>query len=685
MKRIIALATFSFLLLSCGQNVVRSTGGSLAPDQGWLFLEKGPYTLATRVEAAPGPATFELVKDLSLMADEPEVVFRADVEVAPDSTLKVALGKLDPGFYQVRLRDSVRWNIGVRPDEVVSPSDAPEDFDAFWSSTLAELSQVPLEPVYTKIPEYSNELRTTYEVRYASLDGAVSGGILCVPNAPGKYPVVVNYMGYGAEPFCEDPSSHPDRINYLVSVRDQGIFKGDQSRWIDRGITSRETFYYRGAFCDVKRAVDFVASLEKADTTRIVAWGESQGGAFTCVSAALDSRVKAISAGVPFLGDFRDYARIVWWPVHEVFEEADAIGLPREELLEMLRYFDVKNFAPRIHVPTFMAFGLQDETCPPHTNFAIYNNLGTGDREFVCLQNSGHGIWRYPEWEACRETFLEKFIAAAELPLRAGSYNLRFANLDRNSEENNWTLREPRLLQSFLACDMDLCGVQEIGLEEQESLPRELAAKGLSYDTFFFDPYSDDGKGTRAHGLLWKKDRFALKGEPHFFWLSNPPELRQSNDTVPAWKANYTRGGFCLTLQEKGGREVFVMVTHAPLNKEQHAQNAHIYAQMEARFNPRGLPSFFLGDFNASEADACSAVHRSYWKDVFLALPAEKRVGPEGTFNAWQWEVPSEEHRIDFIYYRGEGVEPVSYRCDNTLYGGYPSDHFPVYADFLLR
>ena len=89
MKRIIALATFSFLLLSCGQNAVRSTGGSLAPDQGWLFLEKGPYTLATRVEAAPGPATFELVKDLSLMADEPEVVFRADVEVAPDSTIVV--------------------------------------------------------------------------------------------------------------------------------------------------------------------------------------------------------------------------------------------------------------------------------------------------------------------------------------------------------------------------------------------------------------------------------------------------------------------------------------------------------------------------------------------------------------------------------------------------------------------
>ena len=272
-----------------------------------------------------------------------------------------------------------------------------------------------------------------------------------------------------------------------------------------------------------------------------------------------------------------------------------------------------------------------------------------------------------------------------ETPLRVGTYNLRFSNLDARSEENNWELRQPRLLRSFLACDMDICGVQEIGSAEQRSIPQDLEALGLSYDSYFFDPYADDGVGTRAHGLLWKKDRFSLAGEPHFFWLSDPPELRQSNDTVPAWHANYTRGGFCLTLQEKTGRKLFVMVTHAPLNKEQHAANAQIYAQMERQFNPEGLPSFFLGDFNAAEADSCHAVHRSYWTDTFLSLPPERREGPEGSFNAWRWEAPAAEHRIDFIYYRGAAVTPLSYRCDNTLYGGYPSDHFPVFADFLIR
>ena len=168
MKRIIILAVAGISLLAACSTEPKTTGRSSNPQLGWLFLDKGPYTLSTHVNAAPGPASFELVKDLSLMADVPDVVFRADVTVAPDSTLEVALGTLEPGFYEVRLRDSVRWNIGVRPDDVVSAPDAPEDFDAFWEATLKELSEIPLEPVLTLVPEHSNAVRSTYNVTLAA-------------------------------------------------------------------------------------------------------------------------------------------------------------------------------------------------------------------------------------------------------------------------------------------------------------------------------------------------------------------------------------------------------------------------------------------------------------------------------------------------------------------------------------
>ena len=404
-----AVLLLAVLALACTPQIEPPTGESV-PDLGWLFLDKGPYTLETKVKAAPGPASFALVTDRSLMAETPDVILASDIEIAPDSTVCVPLGALEPGFYQVRLRDSVRFNIGIRPDAVVSEPDGQPDFDAFWAQTLAELAEVPLDPEFVEIPEFSNEKRTCYEVRYASWGGGVSGGIISIPVAAGKYPVVLQYMGYGAPVYWFDPNAAADRIEFAVSVRDQGIFKGDQDRWIDRGLASRDSFYYRGAFCDVKRAVDFAASLDKADPDRMVAMGESQGGAFTFIAAALDPRIKAAAPAVPFLGDYPDYAKIVWWPVHEVFETADAQGIDRSELFRMLSYFDVKNFASRIECPVYMSFGLQDPVCPPHTNFSIYNNLGTSNKRFFCVPTCGHAMWQEPSWAEARDAFLNPYL-----------------------------------------------------------------------------------------------------------------------------------------------------------------------------------------------------------------------------------------------------------------------------------
>nr|MCR4565396.1 hypothetical protein [Bacteroidales bacterium] len=85
--------------------------------------------------------------------------------------------------------------------------------------------------------------------------------------------------------------------------------------------------------------------------------------------------------------------------------------------------------------------------------------------------------------------------------IRVGTYNLRRAPLDAKSPDNNWTVREPRLIQSILQCGFDLCGLQEVDTPEQESILRKLSEAGVEYGSYFFSPYAEDGVGTKAHLL----------------------------------------------------------------------------------------------------------------------------------------------------------------------------------------
>lgn len=382
-----------------------------APDpEGWMFYGDGPHTLHVRAAsqtAADAPVTMALVRDIDLMGTQDTLLLgsrTAKVRPGRPADLDFNLGALEPGFYQVRLGKHQVFNIGVNPERIESPQDKQPDFDAFWERTLAELAAVPMDARMELVPEHSDSHRNSYRVFFKSLGGAQAGGILCVPIREGKYPVSLELMGYGAQPYWFDPAAEPDKIQFLVSVRGQGIFREPEERWIDRGLDSKEHFYYRGAFCDIVRAIDFVCTLDRADPERIYAWGDSQGGAFTWIAASLDHRVRAIAPSVPFLSDYPDYGRIVWWPMHEVFQAADAEGIGRDDLMRMLSYFDVKNFTDRVQCPVYMAFGLQDPTCPPHTNFAGYNQV-TAPKQFHCEPLCGHAMWKESRWQQIRADF----------------------------------------------------------------------------------------------------------------------------------------------------------------------------------------------------------------------------------------------------------------------------------------
>ena len=312
---------------------------------------------------------------------EPLYALSQNVAIAQGDSTQLAYSFVlpQPGFYRCTLTEDgnevKRFNIGYEPESVVSLGDAQPDLKEFWDTAKAELAQVAPEYQLTLITDDNNPNRKLYLVKMKSLGGEEISGYYSAPVKKGKYPVVISYMGYGSKPWI--PGGTPGYAEFVLSTRGQGLQEPTNTygNWITYKLDSKEDYYYRGAFMDLVRAVDFVSSRPEVDTNYIFAEGGSQGGAFSLAAAALDDRFCAIGPTIPFLSDYQDYFQIVHWPAQPVLEKQKELGMSDAELYTNLSYFDIKNLAPWIKCPVIMGIGLQDEVCPPHTNMSSYNRI----------------------------------------------------------------------------------------------------------------------------------------------------------------------------------------------------------------------------------------------------------------------------------------------------------------------
>lgn len=334
---------------------------------------------------------------------------------AGDSTAVQFEINVEPGFYRCTVAGDgevvKEFNIGFEPEGIVSLPDSQPDFDEFWQRTLDELAAVVPEYSMTEEKDKSNKGGKVYRVKMKSLGGVEVQGYLTMPAKASKkhtMPVLVHYMGYGSKPWHAEPYEGMERIEFVLSTRGQGLNEPTNTYgdWAVYGLSNRDSFYYRGAFMDLVRAIDFVCTLPEVDQRYIFAEGGSQGGAFTLVACSLDKRIRAAAPWIPFLSDYPDYFKIVHWPAEVIFKKQQETGISNRDLYKMLSYFDVKNFTRRITCPILMGVGLQDPTCPPHTNFAGYN-LISSQKQFVIYPECGHDT-RHPDWDDRQRDFFRK-------------------------------------------------------------------------------------------------------------------------------------------------------------------------------------------------------------------------------------------------------------------------------------
>ena len=384
-----------------------------------ILTGKGPHTVEVELTSSTAKKA-ELLLEISTDFGCPVTTASKTVKFQEGKAVTSFGLNLEPGFYAAVLSlvnedgskvEIDRTNLGFNPEQIVSDQDKQPDFDTFWEQTLAELAAVAPDYKFTLLEDHSNDVRKSYRVDMKSFGGEQVSGLLLLPTAEGKYPAVISYMGYGSDVWYADPSSNPDRIEFMLCIRNQAFNRapGEKDDWCTRGLGDEYAYYYRGAFADAVRAIDFVCSLPQTDTERVVADGESQGGALTLVAASLDHRLKAIAPSAPFLNDYKDYFVLADWPGNWYIQAAKERGISDEDLYRCLSYFDVKNFTDRIQCPVLMAIGLQDTVCPPHTNFAGYNQIKT-EKSWICYPAAGHNVWQQEGWSVAREDFLKKYL-----------------------------------------------------------------------------------------------------------------------------------------------------------------------------------------------------------------------------------------------------------------------------------
>ena len=372
-----------------------------------LFLDGGPVSVTLLVEndlksSLKGELVVEAQNDFG------EKVMNATypVKVRSGSSKKTLLefGELDPGFYNVSVilnseLDNKRsdFAIGVSPEEVVSPLDRPDDFDDYWMRARRELDAVAPQFKLIRQEEYCTETREVYLLEMRSLGNVLIRGWYMRQVKEGVYPAMLHVQGYSSSKGPGNLYQGDDMVSLALNVRGHGNSKDHVDPgfpgYILHHVDDKETYIYRGAYMDCVRAVDFLYSRDEVDTSRLAVEGGSQGGALSFATAALDNeRIDLCVPHVPFLSDFRDYFKVASWPAGEFFEYfKQHPEIPEDHIYKTMSYIDIKNLAPWIKAPLFMSVGLIDKTCPPHINFAAYNQL-TVPKQYFVYPESGHGL-----------------------------------------------------------------------------------------------------------------------------------------------------------------------------------------------------------------------------------------------------------------------------------------------------
>lgn len=282
----------------------------------------------------------------------------------------------------------------------------PEDFDAYWERALGEMRQVDanvtVEPAKVQFPGAE-----CFDLYFTGVGGSrIYAKYLRPQNRKKKVPLLLQFHGYTMNSGDWYEKLGAVSMGFAIAAMDcrgQGGKSEDLSArkgntrlgHIIRGIDDDvDALLYRQIFLDCAQLAEILMGFEEIDENRVGALGGSQGGALTVACAALVPQIKRIAPFYPFLSDYQRAWEMglessAYMEIREYFRRFDPRHEREREFFTRLGYIDIQNLAKRINAEVLWTIGLEDQTCPPSTQFATYNKINA-PKKMVIYPDYGH-------------------------------------------------------------------------------------------------------------------------------------------------------------------------------------------------------------------------------------------------------------------------------------------------------
>jgi endonuclease/exonuclease/phosphatase family metal-dependent hydrolase len=257
--------------------------------------------------------------------------------------------------------------------------------------------------------------------------------------------------------------------------------------------------------------------------------------------------------------------------------------------------------------------------------------------------------------------------------IKVMTYNIRCGFCEDSSNVNNWSKRKYLVAYLIKNHNPDLIGLQEAEMFQVNELIEMLD----EYD--WYGVSREDGKeGGESTAILYRTKRFLLE-QKQTLWLSETPGLISKG-----WDAMFKRTVTIIKLKDLMSlKELYYLNTHLDhVGENARAESSKLLLNEIGKLST-DYPVILTGDFNCTSTAEGYKIITSKLSDSKYSSKTES-IGGNITFNGFGNDIKP-DNKIDFIFVNDK-VEVLNHIIDTTTFNGlYPSDHYPVITEILLK